>query len=204
MPSAKKFLQRPISLALSAEPLSAVGRELGDVDLEHAVLPPSEPSSSGLLGVAGLLQVAGGEGVRVDDQRCRRLDRSARFVLQGRRVHRHQHVRLIAGREDVAAGEVDLEAARRRRACRRARESRPGSRGTSRGRCPQSRRRRVNSVPVSCMPSPESPQKRMVTVSISFSCLGGGATVLDGCWCVSMPGSGSYSVRASPASDAMR
>ena len=58
--------------------------------------------------VAGLAQVGGGEGVLVDDQRAARLQR-AEVGFERRRVHRHQRVRVVAGGEDVARGEVDLE-----------------------------------------------------------------------------------------------
>ena len=34
----------------------------------------------------------------------------AEVHLERRRVHRHEHARLVAGREDVVVGEVDLEA----------------------------------------------------------------------------------------------
>ena len=36
--------------------------------------------------------------------------RSLMFVLQRGRVHRHEHVRRVARREDVVGGEVELEA----------------------------------------------------------------------------------------------
>ena len=60
-------------------------------------------------------------------------------------------------------GEVDLEARDARRASRRARGSRPGSRGSVERSLPASAVDSVNLVPVSCMPSPESPAKRMAT-----------------------------------------
>ena len=34
---------------------------------------------------------------------------SATLALKRRRVHRHEHVRGVAGREDVVVGDVDLE-----------------------------------------------------------------------------------------------
>ena len=62
-----------------------------------------------VLGVARLGEVAGGEVVGVDDDR-----RTARHVGQVRPqrggVHRDQHVRRIARRQDVVVGEVHLEA----------------------------------------------------------------------------------------------
>ena len=59
--------------------------------------------------VAGLLEVALLELVGVDDQR-RALGQVAEVGLQCRRVHRHQHVRRVARRQDVVVGEVELEA----------------------------------------------------------------------------------------------
>ncbi len=58
--------------------------------------------------VAGLAQVVVGEGVLVEDQRAARLQRR-QVCFQRRRVHRHQRVGVVAGGEDVARGEVDLE-----------------------------------------------------------------------------------------------
>jgi hypothetical protein len=59
--------------------------------------------------VADLGHGALGELVRVDDDLA-----AARHVadvgLERRRVHRDQHVRRVAGREDVVVGEVQLEA----------------------------------------------------------------------------------------------
>ena len=59
--------------------------------------------------VAGLLEVPIAEGVAVDDERAA-LAEVGEVRLQRRRVHRHEHVGLVAGREDVVIGEVDLEA----------------------------------------------------------------------------------------------
>jgi hypothetical protein len=58
--------------------------------------------------ITRLLQVALGERVLVGDHRAARGER-AQLAAQGRRVHRHQHVGLVARREDVLGGEVDLE-----------------------------------------------------------------------------------------------
>ena len=113
--------------------------------------------------VAGLLQVALGEGVAVDDQRAA-APQVVEVRLQRRRVHRHEHVRLVARREDVVVGEVDLEAGDARQ--------RAGGRADLGGEVGQRRevvaeRRRLvrERDPVSCMPSPESPAKRIVTCS---------------------------------------
>src|SRR5262249_45263149 len=59
-------------------------------------------------GVAGLAQVAGAKGVRIDDQDTARLQ--VREVgLQGGGVHGHQGIQLVAGRVNVVAAEVDLK-----------------------------------------------------------------------------------------------
>ena len=58
--------------------------------------------------VAGLPQVVVAEAVLVDDHRAAGLDR-VDIRLEGRRVHRHEHVGAVARRADVARGEVDLE-----------------------------------------------------------------------------------------------
>ena len=59
-------------------------------------------------GVADLGQRARGELVGVDDDRAAARD-VLEVRLQRRRVHRHQHVRRVAGGEDVVVGEVQLE-----------------------------------------------------------------------------------------------
>ena len=61
-----------------------------------------------VLGVARLLEVSLLEGVFVDDQRATRLE-AVQLGHQRCRVHRDQHVRLVAGRGDVVVGDVDLE-----------------------------------------------------------------------------------------------
>ena len=60
-------------------------------------------------GVARLVEVALGERVLVHDQRAA-LDEILEVRLQRGRVHRDEHVRLVARREDVVVGEVELEA----------------------------------------------------------------------------------------------
>ena len=60
-------------------------------------------------GVARLLEVALVERIGVDDQRA--ALRQVRDVrLQRSRIHRDEHVRRVARREDVVVGEVELEA----------------------------------------------------------------------------------------------
>ena len=67
------------------------------------------PSSTGLVGVADLGEVAGGELVGVDDDR-RAAGDVGEVGLEGRGVHRDEHVGGVAGGEDVVVGEVQLEA----------------------------------------------------------------------------------------------
>ena len=83
--------------------------------------------------VAGLLQVALLERVGVDDQRAA-LRQVADVRLQRRGVHRHEDVRRVTGGEDVVVGEMELEARDTRERAGRARGSRRGSPGASRGR----------------------------------------------------------------------
>ena len=59
--------------------------------------------------VAGLLEVALVERVLVDDQRAALLE-AAEVGTQRRRVHRHEHVGLVARRRDRVVRDVDLEA----------------------------------------------------------------------------------------------
>ena len=58
--------------------------------------------------VARLGQAALVEGVAVDDEH-RALGHQVDVGLEGRRVHRHQHVRRVAGGQDVVVRDVDLE-----------------------------------------------------------------------------------------------
>ena len=84
--------------------------------------------------VARLLQVALLERVGVDDQHPA-LRQVADVRLQRRRVHRDQHVRCVAGREDVVVCEVELEARDARKRARRGADLGREVRAASRGRC---------------------------------------------------------------------
>ena len=133
-------------------------RDLVDVVVgERAVLERVRP-------VAGLLQRAVVEGVGVDDDRAA-LRHVGEVRLERRRVHRDEHVRPVARGEDVVVGEVHLEPGDAGQRPGRARGSRRGSRGRSRGRCRAMAVSLVKRSPVSCIPSPESPAKRMITPS---------------------------------------
>ena len=77
--------------------------------------------------------------------------------LERRRVHRDEHVRRVARRVDLVGREVELEAGDA--------EQRAGGRADLGGEVGERRDvvagfagLRANSVPVSCMPSPESPR----------------------------------------------
>ena len=93
-----------------ADAFEALGRARGERRHRHAV--DAEVAERRVLQrvavVAGLLEVASREGVLVGDDRRAALERRE-VRLQRRRVHRDEHVRRVAGREDVARGEVDLE-----------------------------------------------------------------------------------------------
>ena len=101
------------------DPLQRLDRHRGQRDLVHVVVGERAVLERVRL-VAGLLQVALLERVGVDDQRAA-LGQVLHVRAQRGRVHRHEHVRRVAGREDVVVGEVELEAGdARERACRRA------------------------------------------------------------------------------------
>ncbi len=68
--------------------------------------------------IARLLQVPIGERVGVDDQRSARCQ-VVQVRPQSGGVHGDEHVRGVAGREDVVVGEVDLEAGHARQRARR-------------------------------------------------------------------------------------
>ena len=76
--------------------------------------------------------------------------------LQRRRVHGHEHVGRVAGREDVVVGEVDLEARDAGSEPAGARIS-AGKSGSVERSLPRSAVSLAKRPPVSCMPSPESP-----------------------------------------------
>jgi hypothetical protein len=63
-----------------------------------------------VLPVLGFAQIRLGECLAIDDQHPVRLQ-IFEVDLQRRRVHRHQYVAGIAGREDLAGGKMQLEAA---------------------------------------------------------------------------------------------
>jgi hypothetical protein len=94
------------------------GREPGDVGLEDLV-PVERPVLERVLLVVGLGQVLLVESLAVDDEDAARLE-IVDVDAERRRIHRDQHVEVVAGREDVLGREVQLEGAdARQRAGRR-------------------------------------------------------------------------------------
>ena len=101
----------------------------------------SSPLDSGLEAYCGLGQVGGRELVLIHDNNAAGLQ-VGEADLQGRRIHRDQDVRRIAGGANLVIGEIELEAAnpsQRTRRCayfgriigKRA-DHRPGDRGNIR------------------------------------------------------------------------
>ena len=105
--------QRPHVLAadrlLVAKPerLDRVDGELGDVERQQLVARQAAVFQR-VGSVAGLGEVAGVELAAVGDDHAA-LAQRAEVNLERRRVHRHQHVDLVARGLDVARAEVDLE-----------------------------------------------------------------------------------------------
>jgi hypothetical protein len=101
------FLERSASLRVS--PSSSTARTVIEGHRDPVDLVAVErPVGERIGGVPRLLQVPLRERVLVHDDRPALLDR-AELGLQGRRVHRDQDVRVVAGRQDVGRGELDLE-----------------------------------------------------------------------------------------------
>ena len=79
----------------------------GDVDLDPAMLGEL-PVLERVPVVSRLAQVLGSERARIDDEEPARVEvREVR--AKGGRVHRHEHVEVVAGSGDLASAEVDLE-----------------------------------------------------------------------------------------------
>ncbi len=96
-------------LVTEAEGLHGIHGELRDV--ERHQLPAAEAAVGqrmGALRIACLGQVAGGELALVGDDQAARLERLD-IHLERCRVHRDEHVGLVAGRLDRGRSEVDLE-----------------------------------------------------------------------------------------------
>ena len=94
------FAPRPVSLAAAAVSL-LIGTLISAVVLKRAVVQRVGR-------VAGLLEVVGAKASSLTMTMPPPLD-ALDVRPQGGRIHRHQRVDLVAGREDVGAGEVDLE-----------------------------------------------------------------------------------------------
>ena len=102
------FFERSASRFVSPRALHGLERERGQRHLVHPVFVERAVLER-VRRVAGLLEVAVVERVAVDDQRPARRQ-VIEIRAQSRGVHRDEHVRRVAGREDVVVGVVDLEA----------------------------------------------------------------------------------------------
>ena len=106
-PRAKKFFERSASRGFTPSSLHAssvivvIGTWITRYDGERAVV-----ERVGV--VADLVEVALVERVGVDEHRRARRQ-LGQVGLQRRRVHRHEHVRRVARRDDVVVGDVHLE-----------------------------------------------------------------------------------------------
>ena len=107
-PEGEEVLRQVLLLARHVEPVERPLVERRDRDLEERVLLERAVGQR-VRRVAGLVEVLLGERVAVDDERAARRQ-VADVGLEGRRVHRDEHVRLVARRVDVARAETDLEA----------------------------------------------------------------------------------------------
>ena len=108
--SASRFVMPSISFSASIV-IDVSGTACTSIRVERSVLER-------IALVAGLWQVAVGERVPVDDEGPARRQ-VVQVRLQRGRVHRDEDVRLVAGREDVVVGEVELEAGDARQRARR-------------------------------------------------------------------------------------
>ncbi len=178
----QRTLVEPIHQTQSEEVLAAIGLtgaefqighrrpiELGNrcgeqtIALERAVLQR-------IGGVAGLVQIAGGEGVGIDDKDAARFE-ILQIGFQRRRVHGDEGIEEIARRMDVAAAEMNLEAGDARKGAGGARIS-AGKSGSVLMSLPSMAEVCVNCVPANCMPSPESPANRIVASLTSSTGMG--------------------------------
>ena len=161
---------RPFGLLLAdAEALDGPN---GDRRHRHRVdlVAVQRPIGGRVRRVARLLEVALGERILVDDDRA-----PARHLVQvgseRRRVHGHRDVCVVPRGGDVARSRTGSGRRIPRGPCRPAPGSRPGSPASVARSLPRTAVAFVNRSPVSCMPSPESPAKRMTTWSRSSTVL---------------------------------
>ena len=164
MPRAKKFLHRSMLLASRPRSLSASARELGELDREEPVAVERV--------VLERVDVLICAFFRSASLKSSVLTMRMPFVLQvgdvgleRGRVHGHQDVHRIARRVDVAWTRIDLEAARRPGSVPAGARISAGKSGKVARSLPNRAAVLVNWLPVICMPSPESPQKRMTAWS---------------------------------------
>ena len=96
-------------LGAKARFLGGGGVELVDGDA-HEAIATQRAVIEGVIGVAGLAEVDGGEGIVVDDDDAAVAD-AGKIGLEGGGVHGDESVYFVAGGEYFGAGEVDLVSA---------------------------------------------------------------------------------------------
>ena len=127
----------------------------------------SEPSSSGFVVVAGLLQVALGEGVLVDDDRRARARAAPRLAFSAAGFIATSTFGVSPGVSDVARRRSGSGSSRRRPSVPAGARISAGKSGSVARSFPSIAVASVKRPPTSCMPSPESPAKRTMTRSRS-------------------------------------
>jgi len=147
--------------------LHGVGGELGDVEAEHLILR-ERIIVERVPRVSGLAQIALVERRRIHDDRAAD-SQIAQLDGEGGGIHRDEHVDRVAGGHHVGAAEMDLECRDAERRAGRARIS-AGKSGNVEKSLPASAVSSVNWLPVTCIPSPESPANRMTTESRVSRC----------------------------------
>ena len=88
--------------------LDGLAHEPLEVDLDHAVVLDRAVGERIRL-PAGAIEIRLLEGRFVEDEQAAALQ-IGQVHLQGRRIHGHERVRLVAGRVDLVSGELDLVA----------------------------------------------------------------------------------------------
>ena len=95
-------------LVVESRLLERLARHRGDVGHDDVVLVESQLGDRVGRGESGLSEVLLGDRVAVDDDRGAALEPFA-VGLQGRGIHRHQHVAVVAGVQLAVVAEVYLE-----------------------------------------------------------------------------------------------
>ena len=149
-----------MSLRAEARVLCRGGGQFVDRHLDQAIVLQRAVFDR-IARVAGFFQIGRIESVFVDDHDSQPSHRF-QVAFQGGGVHGDQRVHIVARREDIRAGKMDLKSADA--------GQRPGGARISAGKSgsvlislPIRAEVSVNCVPANCMPSPLSPQNRTVT-----------------------------------------